>query len=308
MHPFCTPDWRWHAARYIVAQVTAPRSPWFDAEVYRAVNYMRALGKRRNARSRVDVALQQAILVHDAADSHPRQELEARRLAGQDEAAIAGRLGLTPEVVAAYAATFFEVRGRRDSIDYIATHVLGADFYRLGPRFEDQRTLILWVGWNFGPLGLELLLYRLGWPRAWSWDDPPDPDLIRTLDMYLAAAMRKHDDKTALKEIRLFNQLNEIEASPGKPAAKAVRRAVRLARGLFPDPEFFVAQCLARRAGKGMEENLAVFGRGLREMFAGAARCAADGQAPLAAFPRPETGGDRTGGPAEETTPDPPGP
>ena len=229
LNPFRPPDWRWHLGHYIVAQVIAPRRPWFDQGVYRVVHYLRALGKRRTVRSRVDADLARAIRIHEDADPHARDELDARLMAGQDEAGIAGRLGLTPAVVDAYAATFFEVRGRREHIDYIATHVLGTDFYRLGPRLSDPRTLILWFGWNQGPLGLELLLYRLGWPGSLSWGDPPDADLVRSLDVLLAVHARRCDEESALKEIRLCRQLDELESGPDTPDPRAVRRAVRLA-------------------------------------------------------------------------------
>ena len=318
LNPFRPPDWRWRLGQYIVTQVTAPRRPWFDKAVYRVVHYLRAPGKRRTARSRVDADLERAILIHDDADPHARVELEARLMSGQDEAAIAGRLGLTPEMVDAYAATFFEVRGRQEHIDYIATNVLGSDFYRLGPRLADTRTLTLWFGWNFGPLGLELLLYRLGWPGSSSWGDPPDPDLIRSLDVLLAVHTRRCDETTALKEIRLCRQLAEIEAGPDPPDAKAVRRAVRRARGLYPDPEFFVEQFIARRAcaargeDEGKDENLSAFLRGVDQFLARAARLPAEDQASpdgvLGSFPRPEPGGDRTGDPGEATGPDLPAP
>jgi len=75
-----------------------------------------------------------------------------------------------------------------------------------------------------------------------------------------------------------------------------------------------VAQFVARRArtAGGENENLSTFLRGIDQFLARPARSLAEGQGSLegvlGAFPRPETGGDRTGGPGETTAPDTPAP
>jgi len=89
-----------------------------------------------------------------------RSEVEARLLAGQGDADIAGRVGIEAGVVAAYAAIFFDVRTRLECSDWIAAHVLGGRLYE-GFDVADTETVWKVLGFQHGPLVLDALIANL---------------------------------------------------------------------------------------------------------------------------------------------------
>ncbi|MBM4089188.1 MAG: hypothetical protein FJ276_07135 [Planctomycetes bacterium] len=104
------PDWRWQKASrwYNTGVGTDTDDPW----VIRAVAVLWALQARPTV-PQLPAELYptaQAIQLY-ARDALEKQLLEARLLAQQDDKEIAARCGTTPDVIAAYAALFFDVRG-----------------------------------------------------------------------------------------------------------------------------------------------------------------------------------------------------
>lgn len=112
-NPFRSLDWRWQLAR----QTRSPsRSRKLQGDDWtRRAHGLHAAAARlagdpeRPRVARVDPAVSEA---HRLVRGDPtlRLQLECRLLAGQEDAAIAGDCGLGPDVVAAYAALFFDVR------------------------------------------------------------------------------------------------------------------------------------------------------------------------------------------------------
>jgi len=108
--PDSHPDWRWQkASRWYNTGVGGDTDdPW----VIGAVAVLLAV-QTRSTVPQLPAELHptvQAIQLH-ARDALEKQLLEARLLAQQDDQEIAARCGTTPDLIAAYAALFFDVRG-----------------------------------------------------------------------------------------------------------------------------------------------------------------------------------------------------
>jgi hypothetical protein len=133
-------------------------------------------------------------------DSRLRHEVEARLLAGEDDAAIAAKVGLDPGVVEAYHAVFFDVRGGLDATDWVAAVVLGPRLYR-GEGLGDPELAARLVGWRLGPLGVDAMFGRLG----------DDEGLARQVRLFVLAATAPVDGAEAPRWVALAERAARLE-------------------------------------------------------------------------------------------------
>ena len=113
-------DWRWQAAREVVPERREAGTN--DASLETLALFQRALNRAHSAAARRRVArdwpeLSAAHRLRSA--DAPRWEVEARILAGQDDATIAARCGLTSGAVRLYHDAFFDVRPKLRARDWI---------------------------------------------------------------------------------------------------------------------------------------------------------------------------------------------
>lgn len=101
-----------------------------------------------------------------------RWAVEARALAGESDEEIAAKLGTDPGVIAAYIETFFDVRKKRENIDYIVNVVL-ADAVTRG--LQERHYDLLWkmMGFHGGPHVLDAVINRFI-----SIAKPDSPDTV----------------------------------------------------------------------------------------------------------------------------------
>jgi hypothetical protein len=79
-----------------------------------------------------------------------RAELEVRLLAGQGDATIAARTGLSPAAVAAFHDVFFAVRPRLGAGVYVLSMVLGGGRVFYAPDPDDHGLLLKLFGYHMG--------------------------------------------------------------------------------------------------------------------------------------------------------------
>jgi hypothetical protein len=168
-NPFRPPDWRWRRAVYLHGVQAKPhrrRDDRWTGLALRLVERLKAggtpPGRRRTGRH---VVLEQAHALVFADDPRNRWEAEARLLAGQEPAAIAACLGLSPDVIEAYEAIFFNVGDRLDAVDYVAAFALSHGLHS-GIAQDDHGAIARLVGYHLGPEAIDALAGRWGWPSA----------------------------------------------------------------------------------------------------------------------------------------------
>ena len=124
LRPVC---WRWGLAVCLVRDRLRVRKAWGDDWVRRATRYHRKAARLGDPAhpglSRLDPVLDGARRLRYGGDPRLRLEVEARVLAGQGDPEIAAACALDADVVGAYAALFFDVRGRLGARDYIAVTI-----------------------------------------------------------------------------------------------------------------------------------------------------------------------------------------
>jgi hypothetical protein len=152
--PLAPPDWRWHRAGLLLEGRVRRRRRLDDAAVRRALAFRRrsATGPRR--RPAADPALAAAAGLW-AGGGRRRALLEAWLLSGLADADVAARCGLAPAAVAAYEATFFDVRGGLDDPAWARFVAGGVDPSGV---VRDPDTFLKDVAYLFGPHGLEAAL------------------------------------------------------------------------------------------------------------------------------------------------------
>src|SRR5262245_8260896 len=143
--PWQSPRWRWLRAGYLLDHGRQPLRR--DDEATRtAWLFRRELGRCRpetddHRLARRFPALADAYGVFTAAEPLRRWEVEARLLAGEDDAAIAAGSGMTPVGVQTYHTDFYEVRPHLQAGGYIACAVLGGKTFR-GIVADDHETIL----------------------------------------------------------------------------------------------------------------------------------------------------------------------
>ena len=137
-----------------------------------------AAGRRRLARRYP--ALAEAHCLYRSAEPLRRAELEARLLAGEDDATVAAKVGLSAPGVAMYHDVFFDIRPR-----------LGADFYILDVVLRGQAWYV--PDPDDHGLLLKLFAYQLGGPYVDVLLDyfREPPVLPESLDGLDEAALRR---------------------------------------------------------------------------------------------------------------------
>jgi hypothetical protein len=170
-NPFRPPDWRWHrAGQFIEARARRRREDddWvvrarrFRADLARAGG---DIGRPRLARTHPELLAACRLWL---GEPRRRWEVEARLLAGHDDATIADRVGVNPGVIEAFEALFFSVRARLGCSDWISAYAIGARMYE-DLDVDDVETLFKAFAFHGGPLVLDALIdntYIEGQPTA----------------------------------------------------------------------------------------------------------------------------------------------
>jgi hypothetical protein len=160
--PFIEPGWRHLRAVRLVAARKKANHPRDDDASKRAWLYYRALQRctteaRRKILAQRMPAHFEARQFFTSADAHNKAEIEARFLAGQDDAAIATRCSLSVEAVSVYHGLYFDVRGRLDAEAWISTVVYENRIHRCLQE-QDRGMIVKLVGYQFGSIVLDALL------------------------------------------------------------------------------------------------------------------------------------------------------
>lgn len=159
--------WVWDRARNI-REGGPPFSKKLDGKwVAAAVKLQKALQSVRTTWDKYLISAEQGgpffaqHLWDTEKDSPQRWEIEARLLAGQDDASIAERVGTDPDVIAAYEAFFFNVRPKLSNRAYVLHQAIGPAVAR-GLRDRDVDALWKLFGYLGGPLVLDRLIGYAG--------------------------------------------------------------------------------------------------------------------------------------------------
>jgi hypothetical protein len=184
--PWQEPAHRWLRCGYLLGHGRRPLRGRDDVATQRAWRFRRGLARCRGEADRARLArrfptLAEAHSLYMSAEPLRRAELEARLLAGQDDAAVAAKMGLSAAGVAAFHATFFEVRPRLGVHVYVLGVVLGGGRVFYAPDPADQGLLLRLFGYHMGNLYVDVLL---GYFR----DPPVVPASLEGLD---EAALRR---------------------------------------------------------------------------------------------------------------------
>jgi hypothetical protein len=157
--PFHTPAWRWDRAGALVA--TRKRASRHDDSITRSlVQFRSALIEARSTRQQKNFMqrchpLSAAYLVYHSAGPQ-RDELEARLLTGRPLSEIAGKTGISADVIQAYADAFFDVLDCLTAGDWLMFRVVQINSRDHRPLSEGQ----IWKYWAVagGPIILDLLV------------------------------------------------------------------------------------------------------------------------------------------------------
>jgi hypothetical protein len=211
-NPFRPPDWRWRRALHLYERRAKPHSRRDDHWTRLALRLIERIDAggipRGRRRTGTDVVLDEAHRLKFADDPRGCWEAEARVLAGQEPAAIAACLGISPDAVEAFGALFFDLAGRLEQIDYLAAHVFGPGLYR-GIDPDDLGAVVRLVGYNTGPGAVDALVGVWGWPSAARLAPLPAAETMamrRTVDLLVASLSLRVDGSDALT----FKKLNRL--------------------------------------------------------------------------------------------------
>jgi hypothetical protein len=181
-NPRRAPHWRWlRAVQIDGGGQKATRS--FDGEqgfawIRRATRLKRHYDRAGNRPDKMyalmlrdsDLFWAHAMWVDEKAPT--RWGLEARVLAGETDEQIAAKIGSTPEIVAAYVSTFFDVREKMQHQDYVINVILGDAVSR---GLQERHYDLLWkmLGYQGGPHVLDAVINRFI-----SISKPEGPDAV----------------------------------------------------------------------------------------------------------------------------------
>jgi hypothetical protein len=211
-NPFRPPDWRWKRALYLFEGQANPHSRCDDRWTRSAIRLIERLdaggippGRRRTV---TDGVLDDAHALKFSDDPRCRWEAEARILAGQEPAAIAAGLDVSPDSIEAFEALFFDVGDRLDAVDYLVAFAFGHDLYN-GIAQDDFGSIVKVIGYNVGPIAVDALVRRWDWPSASRLAPLPVAELAamqRSVDLLIAALGLSADGSDA----RTFKKLNRL--------------------------------------------------------------------------------------------------
>ncbi len=216
-NPFRRPDWRWGRATLLGESTRAGRDD--DAWVRRARRLQKALARFAGVPDhprvvRADPAALGAYRTH-LGDARRRWEVEARSLAGQDDAAIAARIGVLPEVIEAYEAMFYNVRSRLGCSDWVTAFLFGPRVYEgLAP--GDIEPIWKVFAYQLGPLVLDVLVdlpqdFAVGESTS-DRSERTTSGTVHWLGMAVAAMTLRVDVGSAPKVIQLSALIEEFES------------------------------------------------------------------------------------------------
>lgn len=226
-NPFRVPHWRWlRAAGYLDGRQRRPTKKRDGAEGYRwikrAANFQHAYNACDGDGDMIELAetYPDIFWAHHAyreRGGNPMgYQIEAHILARDSDFQVGYHAGLSPKLVEAYEALFFNVRDRLDHQGYILHQVMGPAIQRgLSEREYD----LLWklYGYFCGPHMLLALINKFPNP---GWCSTPDTinsvvqdDAINTLKLKaaLAAKIVSVNQHTSLSLLDTFTKFIEVE-------------------------------------------------------------------------------------------------
>jgi hypothetical protein len=217
IRPSGSPDWRWARASQLL-EPGVRRHRRDDGWVNRARRYRAALARGHAGDPRVaraDPAIHEACQLWRGLPRR-RSEVEARLLAGQSDAEIAGKLNIEAGVVEAYESVFYDVRGGLGASDWVHLVVFGL---RPDEAFDpgDAERIMKLYAYNHGPVVLDALLdseFTDGQPPA----DPRLADLFRLAIAVQAIEVTAGNAADVLRLHLLAVELERQEADLGVAA------------------------------------------------------------------------------------------
>jgi hypothetical protein len=160
-NPQRPPDWAWRFVRYLDQTGRQPNRIRHGRLIARARQFVADLQSTPDPNDRMGLvgphyAIYHAWMIYTGSIRRVRWELEARLLATEEPASIAEKMGVSKDVILAYAGLYFDVENT--STSYIMHVVL-----RTGEqRFSAERGQeLLWktVAYRYGAAALDGLLY-----------------------------------------------------------------------------------------------------------------------------------------------------
>jgi hypothetical protein len=177
--PCKEPSRRWHRSGYLLDHGRQPLQDLDDALTREAWHFRRALTQCCTEADREQLAqdypgLAEAYGVYTG-EPPKRWELEARLLGGDADVTVAARCGLSAAAVAAYHATFYEVRPHLLADTYVTTVLIGLKAYG-GLTLADHEQLLKLFGYGLGGSGVDAVLDFFA-------DPPTLPASLNSLDL-----------------------------------------------------------------------------------------------------------------------------
>lgn len=223
-NPFRSPSWRFDRVLSLVDHQPKPlrASRKYDDEYVR--KYRQFLLKwRENVEKdqqddwiklfRKDPAMYYAHLISIDSDPEWKSILQAKILAGLDDAELAGDIGTLPETVELYEKLFFNVRDRLRDHTYIVKTVLGVTSRRDGgfnDTFNDSRRDLCYKLFAYfgGPIVLDIVVS--------GFSNAPIPNSRQKAEQWLDQAMktavrRRSSMAAQVFEVNKFNVLQLME-------------------------------------------------------------------------------------------------
>jgi hypothetical protein len=230
--PWRPVDWRWQMAVWVAEGRRRPEHPWVDDRIRRASRFVAVLARRAYPNNQHLVrrfgAIAEAHRLHVAASQPVRAELEARLIAGQDDDAIAGKMGLSPAAVGTHHDLFYSVRELL-AAEGVVLGVIYQGPYHRQLTDGDRDVILRLIGFYAGPLMIdEVLAY---------WADPVrlSVDFTRLSQPELAVAYRRVSIRAVLATLtlpatkRAMSELNALQE---------LRQQMRLALSRPPETSF----------------------------------------------------------------------
>jgi hypothetical protein len=222
--PFQPPDWRWQRAGQLLDERSRRRRR-DDDWVARGLKFQAALKKnggdvQQPRLVRIHPEVLGAYLLHHG-EARRRWEVEARLLAGQSDEEIAGRLGVSAEVIGAYEALFYAIRDRLRSSGWVAANVFGVRLYE---GFDSSDVELLWkiLAYRGGPMTLDALINNDQEKRA----PAKNPEVSRPLDMLIEVMTTAVIPENALEFLRLDALVREIDRDEAARSVAAVTGSI----------------------------------------------------------------------------------